>query len=62
MNNKEQSLWQPMSSAPKDRRILLKFEEIQIQIGMWSREIEGWEDWNGNFPFQPIKWMDLPKD
>lgn len=61
MNNKEQ-LWQPMSSAPKDRRILLKFEEIQIQIGMWCCESKGWEDWNGSFPFQPIKWMDLPKD
>ena len=69
MNN-----WQPINTAPKDRRILLAYEsdlfllkKSNIITGQWNDANEIWEhDLCSNYSldsikeFQPIAWQELP--
>ena len=69
MNN-----WQPISTAPKDRRILLAYEyslflskTSNIITGQWDDANEIWEhDLYGHYSldsikeYQPIAWQELP--
>jgi hypothetical protein len=60
--------WQPIATAPKDRRILLydptygglhdPVGEGSIFVGQWG-QFRGWTD--GDFDMQPTHWMQLPE-
>lgn len=52
--------WQPIETAPKDRRILLFYNGIKT-VGMWGQKYKCWLD-EVNFCVEPTHWQELPED
>jgi hypothetical protein len=63
MNN-----WQPINTAPKDRRILLAYKNKTVESGFYDDRYNLFvcdSNWNTNRAqvkaSQPIAWQELPK-
>ena len=58
---KELNTWMPIESAPKDRRILLFYPDVGLQIGFWN---VNFKDYSGAYLSQcsPTHWQELPED
>jgi hypothetical protein len=56
--------WQPIETAPKDRRILLAYEDTFVIVGMYHSSREKWLDTYGN-PLEDADileaWQELPE-
>lgn len=55
------SAWQPISSAPKDRRVML-WEDSSLPhecFGQWSEESGAWFSDDGDY-LAPTYWQPLP--
>ena len=55
--------WQPIETAPKDRWILVSYDEIDCAIVRWYEYFKDWrlDDYDiSELPDDPTHWMPLP--
>jgi hypothetical protein len=54
--------WQPIDTAPSGEWVIVYYDDpMGVSIAEYAKNLEVWQDWDGDLYGTPTHWMPLPE-